>query len=264
MIDIGASTEPLKPSRGSKVAVIAFEPVVYKAAASKWLHHHAYSDCGGLHLVQAAVAADDGLSRMHATTRSVVVLGLGSIIDLIPKTMELWLLKIDAQGHDADTLQGAYWSLRRASYLIAEASLYSMPSYDGATNDFCDDHWILLQHDFELIALKGQFGQRPVLHHVLPTAIGSWKAGMDGVRAACDPDSSTGYLHAWRGIPHARNKSGGWFIHPSKMDAVRIGYNNEGDGYWRRTNIRDDLLSRGGISGRPPVQWPCERHLAMS
>ena len=171
IFDVGTSTDPLMPSRPD-VAVLGFEPIVHSLITMR--HPR-------LHITPAAVAGADAIQRMQvmgiaskrrpamssslsaidtqrhgtagvgalaasATTSSVIVLSAASVLALVPSRMSVWLLKTDMQGHDFPALSSLTRDeLRRAHYVQAEASLYNIPSYAGASNDFCAHHVPLLQ-----------------------------------------------------------------------------------------------------------------------
>ena len=84
----------------------------------------------------------------------VPVLSLRDILEAVPPSVELWLVKIDTQGNDFTALKAAGAALRRAQYVKSEVWLHGQVSYADVDNDFCADHLPLMtKRGFELQTL---------------------------------------------------------------------------------------------------------------
>ena len=147
-IDIGTSLDPmLPPSHNTSIAVLGFEPVRYEALAT--IYQSKLNSSGldsRVHLSRAAIGRDEGeatmgiyhkhgaasslsepvsAQRLSKVTRdefsspkqtmiTVPVLSLRTVLDSVPESVEVQLLKTDMQGHDFAALLSA-GDLRQAN-----------------------------------------------------------------------------------------------------------------------------------------------------
>ena len=169
VINIGSSHEPLPPPINGLALVL--EPISHEEAAKVAKANDARIQGGRSIVVPAAVAANASFATMrvynkngvssslalpknaHASwasnaarndgrTVEVPVLRMAEVMDWIPSSIPISLLKTDMQGFDYESLSSLPRSeLARPASIQSEVYLAGVSSYKGVHNDFCK-HWL--------------------------------------------------------------------------------------------------------------------------
>ncbi|KAL1523882.1 hypothetical protein AB1Y20_018801 [Prymnesium parvum] len=184
LLNIGSNVNPiLPPDDDEAVITVAFEPVVFSQITP---HKRLY-------VVPAAVSNESGLTTMVAynhglsaslgapairqaaleTWRSdapqtvvVPVVTMASVLAGIRGDLAIWFLKTDAQGLDFTILAAAGLALQRIQYVLVEVWLSGVYSYDGPSNDYCQDILpLMLARGFEPTSLSAASGAEMHLAH---------------------------------------------------------------------------------------------------
>ena len=156
LLNIGSNIDPIggPAENDPSILTVAFEPLVHSDVRRRprlYVVPAAISDAAGLALMNT-FAGNNGLSssllspaytdywNAHKASTSIVpVVSAKAALAMIPRRIEMWLLKTDLQGLDTHVLRAGGEELRRLHYITSEASILGLRSYRGSHNDFCAD-----------------------------------------------------------------------------------------------------------------------------
>ena len=224
VINVGSNTQPALPHHDKAVA-IAVEPMVgCKIREQK-----------GLHVVHAAIAANDTLAFMNwynkfgessslstptevaawnqnyrKPPKIVNVISMKTLLESIDPRVDLWYLKTDMQGFDFQAfVAGAKLVAKRAHYVMSEVWWDNFQSYDNLKNDF-------RRHHFPLFTAMG---------YELVDVEDGYKTDQKGpgIEAALKPDGKIKSQLEILQICEAQ-----------KDKPPVVGSSNEADAYWKR------------------------------
>lgn len=176
IMNIGSNIDPVLPPHDDPLTIaIAFEPVVgclikkhprlyvvpaAVSAKGAWATMGVYNSHG----LSSSLSAPSTkkarymklLRRAQPEVLFVPVLSMVQVLEGIPPEVEIWFIKTDMQGHDFEALAGGGELLKRVHYLRVEAWAENVYSYEGAHNDFCNDHFpYFTALGFEFVELTG-------------------------------------------------------------------------------------------------------------
>lgn len=242
VINIGSNTQPALPHHEKTVA-IAIEPMVGCKIRER----------PGLHVVHAAIAANDTLMFMNwfnkfgessslstptevanwntqwrKPPKIVNVISMKTLLAALDERVDLWYLKTDMQGFDFQAfVAGAHLVKERAHYVMTEVWWANFQSYNDLKNDFCKDHWpFFTALGFELVDVEDGY---------------KTDQKGPGIEAALKPDGRilaadeiAAVCAGQRDLPPARPPASPSALLFSRSRSQVLGKSNEADAYWRR------------------------------
>ena len=179
-------------------------------------YEHPDSECNSLNLDNPVAAPVDAGKCVggRSRSRSVPVVTLAQVLQRIPLSLQIPLLKIDIQGREWPCLDGAGPSLRRIDNILIEIQDlhdWGRAMYQNSHNaSFLDSH--LGEHGFvrQFCELNGPGGKLGRNSHVREVNCMYTQRSRDPLLASSAQGSGAALVEPWRGSKPSFHKA--WFL----------------------------------------------------